>query len=220
MLTIAESWKLINCLRQVIKEDGHNGRQGYQIRSLYFDTLNDSDYEEKIEGVEKRRKIRLRRYLPETDNVMLEEKKKSDVYQRKRSLQMKQEDAEQLIKGNYSVLLNYQDEFAAECFYLMSDRCYRPKAVVEYQRRAYIAKENNIRITLDSNIIVTESCFNLFSKDLLQYPVMESSYAVLEVKYNGFLPSYIKELLKLANHSEISFSKYCLSRSSGLHYQI
>ena len=59
--------------------------------------------------------------------------------------------------------------------------------------------------------------FDIFSENLIQYPVWDAFHAVLEVKYNGFLPSYIKELVSSVNCSEISVSKYGLSRSVGLH---
>ena len=43
-------------------------------------------------------------------------------------------------------------------------------------------------------------------------PVMDRSQAVLEVKYNGFLLSYIKEMLRGVDQSELSVSKYGMSR--------
>lgn len=78
---------------------------------------------------------------------------------------------------------------------MMNLHCYRPRAVVEYRRRAFIAKENKIRVTFDHHIIATESNFNIFDGDLCQYPVQDQSLVVLEVKYNGFLLSYIKDML-------------------------
>ena len=42
---------------------------------------------------------------------------------------------------------------------------------------------------------------------------------VLEVKYNGFLLSYIKDLLDLVERSELSVSKYCLGRGVSLNIQ-
>ena len=36
---------------------------------------------------------------------------------------------------------------------------------------------------------------------------------VLEVKYNGFILSYIKDLLNSVHRPEVSVSKYCLARS-------
>ena len=44
-------------------------------------------------------------------------------------------------------------------------------------------------------------------------PVMDPFGLVLEVKYNGFILSYIKDLLNSVRRPEVSVSKYCLARS-------
>lgn len=98
--------------------------------------------------------------------------------------------------------------------------CYRPKTVVEYLRKAYIARENKIRITFDHEIRASEACLDLFSPQLNLYPVLDGFNGVLEVKYNGFLLSYIKDLVSSANRSELSVSKYCLARSAGLKFSL
>ena len=203
-MTLFDMKKLSGQLDQVMIQDAHNGANGYNIRSLYFDTIHERDYEAKIDGLELRRKIRLRTYDPAADFAMLEMKQKQGAYQKKRSLRMRRGDAQQLAAGHYSVLLTYSEPFAAECFALMNQMCYRPKTIVEYQRQAFIAKENRIRVTLDHHIIATESCLDLFSPDLNMYPVLDPFNVVLEVKYNGFLLSYIKSAVSQANRSELS----------------
>lgn len=218
LLTAAEARCLGAHLGRVMIEDAHNGPQGYSIRSLYFDSLNDGDYWDKMDGVELRRKIRLRVYDAGASFGMLEMKQKEGPYQKKRSLRVEREDARRLCQGDYTPLLKYKEPFAAECYGLMHRRCYRPKTVVEYRRRAFIAKENRIRITLDSQIVATEARWDVFAPDLAQYPVLDPFQVVLEVKYNGFLLSYIKNLVSAANRSEFSQSKYCLARSVGLRY--
>ncbi len=220
LLNIIEGEKIRGRLEQVMMKDAHNGSRGYRIRSLYFDTLDDSDFYDKIEGIELRRKLRLRIYSPESDFAMLEMKQKEGSYQRKRSLRVSREDAQKLIKGEFSALLHYEDPFAAECFGLFSARGYRAKAIVEYRRRAYIARENKIRVTFDSEITAAESCLDLFSPQLSLNPAMEPFNSVLEVKYNGFLLSYIKELLAMADRSELSVSKYCLARQASLRFSM
>lgn len=210
--------KLCSRLNEVMIEDPFNGKNGYAIRSLYFDTVDEKDYTDKIDGLELRRKIRLRVYSPDSDFAKLEMKQKQGAYQKKRSLKISREDAEKMTRGDYSPLLAYPEPFAAECYGLMNMLCYRPKTIVEYRRRAYIAKENRIRITFDNCIKSTESCFELFSKNLNQYPVLDPFNAILEVKYNGFLLSYIKQLINEADRSEISVSKYVLAREAGLGY--
>ena len=199
-------------------EDSHSHDGSYPVRSLYFDSLDDGDYQDKVDGVELRRKIRLRCYGPDAPFAQLEMKQKEGDHQRKRSLRISRSDALQLTRGDYSSLLSCSDPFAAECYALMSMYCYRPKSVVEYQRCAFTAKENNIRITLDHNIIATESCFDIFSPQLLQHSVFSPYLAVLEVKYNGFLLSYIKDIIQSCDSSETAVSKYCMSRAVGKHF--
>lgn len=205
-------------LNQVLIPDSHNGVNGYLVRSLYFDTLNDKDFDEKIMGVEIRRKIRLRIYNPDDNFAFLEIKQKQGQYQRKRSLKLEKEDALKLICCDYECLLNYDNDFARECYVLLKENNYRPKTVVEYRRKAFIAKENNIRITFDSEIKANENNFNIFDKNLILYPVFPLSNIVLEVKFNGFLLSYIKSLLDSFEKSELSVSKYCLARQVSLVY--
>ncbi len=207
-------------LEKVMLQDPHNGAQGYTIRSLYFDTLGETDYQGKIDGLEVRRKIRLRAYDPTAAFAMLEMKQKEGNYQKKRSLRLERADAQAVARGQYDPLLRYADPFAAECYGLLHGQCYRPKTIVEYRRKAFIARENKIRITLDHQIRATESCWDLFSPQLNLYPVMDPFNGLLEVKYNGFLLSYIKTLINGADRGELSVSKYCLARSATLHYSL
>ena len=211
-INIVDSRTLSRRLSAVMHPDEHNGPEGYAIRSLYFDTPDDGDFRDKVDGLELRRKIRLRVYSAEDGFAMLEMKQKSGQYQRKRSLRLPRADALRLCEGDYGPLKTYSEPFAAECYALMHCRCYRPKAVVEYLRRAYIARENHIRITFDSRITATESNFNIFDAQLALCPVLTPFQQVLEVKYNGFLLSYIKDALNSVERSELSVSKYCLAR--------
>ena len=218
LIHLPKMYQLRSALSAVMAADAHNGVDGYPIRSLYFDTPDDKDFQEKEAGIELRRKIRLRVYDPSADYAMLEMKQKQGDNQLKRSLRMRREDAARLCCADYRSLLDYADPFAAECYALMNSLCYRPKVVVQYQRQAYIAKENKIRVTIDSRIVGTESCFDIFSPGLVQNPFLSPDLAVLEVKFNGFLLSYIKDILRQCDQSESSVSKYCLCRAVSMHY--
>lgn len=220
LMTMADIYALSRHLESVMSQDPHNGAQGYSIRSLYFDTLEERDYQSKMDGLELRRKIRLRIYDPAASFAMLEMKQKEGAYQKKRSLRVDREDAGQLARGQYDRLLHYSEPFAAECYALLHSQCYRPKTIVEYRRKAYVAKENKIRVTFDHQIRATETCMDLFAPDLNLYPVLDPFNGVLEVKYNGFLLSYIKALVNGADRSELSVSKYCLARSASLKFSL
>ena len=149
----------------------------------------------------------------------MELKQKQGDNQLKRSLPLCRAEAERLIAGDYSVLRNRPEPFAAEMYAFMSINGYRPKCIVEYDRTAFVAKENKIRVTLDRNIRATEANMNIFDPQLCLYPVFDPFNVVLEVKFNGFLLSYIKTVLNGIDKSELSVSKYCLARYVRMGFQ-
>lgn len=53
---------LTDRLQKLMEADPHNGISGYMVRSLYFDGIYDGDYFDKVDGLEYRKKIRLRIY--------------------------------------------------------------------------------------------------------------------------------------------------------------
>lgn len=212
LLRIDAGERLYYYLSRILHEDSHNGADGYSVRSLYFDTLQDTDYYEKMAGDFCRRKIRLRIYHPDDAFAKLEIKQKEGVYQKKRSLTVSRVDADKLIRGQYEVLLSYKDDFAAECYGMMKTRGYLPKCVVEYRRKAFVGLENNTRITFDSQIRASETNYDIFDPQLLTYPVLQVWETILEVKYNQFMLSYIKNAVDKCDKSEISMSKYIMAR--------
>ncbi|MDR2088603.1 MAG: polyphosphate polymerase domain-containing protein [Clostridiales Family XIII bacterium] len=199
-------------IRAVLREDAHNGPDGYIVRSLYFDTISDGDFFDKLEGLEQRRKIRLRIYPPNYDAVRLEIKEKSGAYQRKRSLRLSPEDAQALIARDFRVLLRSAHPLGAELFGVMSAEVYLPRCVVEYDRRAFLSPGGDTRVTFDSRIRASEGRLDFFSPAPSLYPVLNPSDITLEVKYSHFLFGYIRDTLGEYGKTERSVSKYCLSR--------
>jgi hypothetical protein len=141
-------------------------------------------------------------------------KEKSSEFQTKRSMSISRKDAKELISGGYSVLLNYNSPFAEELYIAMSCGLYRPKCIVEYTRKAFLMPENSIRLTFDHNLRNTETSFDFFSPKLNMNPMIPSDCIVFEVKYNNFLFSHVKDLIRECDKTETSFSKYCEGRKS------
>jgi len=218
LITLEQYYHLSRQFSKLLTEDSHSSGDGYLVRSLYFDSLNDIDFEEKIDGIDLRKKIRLRNYGADSLSAKLEMKQKQGMLQKKRSLTLDKRQSYRLINGDYSVLLEFDSSFAGECFGLMNMQCYRPKAVVAYTRKVFEAKENEIRITFDHHIKGSESNFDIFSHDLVENMIFEPSLVVMEVKFNGFLLSYIKDIINAVNASELAVSKYCLGRTIGKEY--
>lgn len=212
-ITRLEAARMDSLLGQVLRPDIHNGPGGYLVRSLYFDTPDDTDFHDKLDGYETRRKIRLRIYNPQDTTAKLELKEKQGSQQRKRSLTLTRRDAQRLCAGDYAPLLENGAPFALEMYGRMRRFCYLPKCMVEYDRRAFLVEANDTRVALDSGLRAAEGNSELFAARPLLYPVGEPGAVTLEVKYNHFLLSYVKDLVSLANRTAVSQSKYCAARN-------
>lgn len=211
-LSAVEAARIRQRLRLVTKADPHNGEEGYLVRSLYFDTLYDRDYREKINGCDDRQKLRLRIYGARDDLVKLELKEKAGGCQRKRSLALGRDEAGALIRGEYGCLLRRDDAFAREMYARMSTNLYRPKCIVQYLREAYCLPENETRITFDSQARFSESSRELFNPQVTLLPMRDLAGITMEVKYNGFLLSAVKDALGDGLRVQESRSKYCAGR--------
>ena len=216
-ITAYEAERLRLHLEPIIHADEHsvNGK-GYCVRSLYFDSFDNSDFFEKEAGIEYRKKIRLRIYGSSDAVIKLETKQKQGSLQRKLSIPVSRPEADALIRGDYDFLLSRGEPLAHEFYALMRAQTYLPRCVVQYDRYAFTAPVNDIRITFDSNLCGSESDFDIFKPDLPLFPVPPLNTTTLEVKYSGFLLSYIKDALDIGQLTENASSKYCAVRTYSL----
>lgn len=212
LVQTAEAARLCSRVSGVMHSDPNNGTEGYQVRSLYFDSLYDSDFEEKVSGCDRRKKIRLRIYNLSSEVIKLELKEKEGNAQRKRSLSLGREEADRMIRGDYLFLLERSEPTARWLYTYMTMRCYRPKCIVEYRRTAFLEPVNDIRITFDSELKATEAGKGFFDRELMLYPVAHPGEVTMEVKYNRFLYTHIKEILNQSDKIQISNSKYVRAR--------
>jgi len=218
LINLEQYYYLSRRFSSFLIEDKHSSGDGYFVQSLYFDSLDDNDFKDKINGVDVRKKIRLRNYGANSSSAKLEMKQKQGMLQKKRSLALNKEQSHRVINGDYSALLEYDSNFGGECFGIMNMQCYRPKAVIMYTRKVFIAHENETRITFDHHIKGSESNFDIFSQYLMGNVIFDPFLVVMEVKFNGFLLSYIKNIINEVNASELAVSKYCLGRAIGKDY--
>lgn len=199
-------------LGAVLQSDPHNGENGYIVRSLYFDSHRDMDYYAKADGLDNRKKIRLRIYSPADTSVKLEVKEKVDGRQRKRSLSISREEAERLIAGDFGFLLETDSPLAKTLYCYMVKEGYRPKCIVEYDRYAFIHRSNDTRITFDQNLRCSCDFAHFLTDNIVWIPAEDRSRITLEVKYNHFLLSAVKNAVSNRITIEVSNSKYCKAR--------
>ena len=185
---------------------------GYMVRSLYFDSLNDIDYYEKQDGLINRKKIRIRIYDPSAKISKLELKSKYDYHQQKESLIISKEEALELIKENYRVLLERKEELASKLYTILATNCYKPKVIIEYDRIAYKTR-NDTRITFDYNIKKSDDISKFFDEEINYLNITPPKNVVLEIKFNRFLEPYITNVLGNYIANKESFSKYVMGRN-------
>lgn len=185
--------------------------EDYYIRSLYFDTVADTDYFDKIRGISERKKIRLRLYDTETEQVKLEIKNKQNDYSVKETMIISRTDAQELLQQNYQVLSKYKDEVSGKVCHNFMLGCYSPKVIVDYDREAYTLPIENVRITFDKRVRVAKTA-DLFDKNLLMCNLMPEHQVILEVKFNRYLPRHVSNILSTVEMQRMSISKYCMAR--------
>ena len=90
-------------LRPVMKADPHASAGGrYLVRSVYFDNLNDKALREKIDGVAKREKFRIRYYNDDLSYIVLEKKMKIGSLCLKCSAPITEEECRKILSGGRS----------------------------------------------------------------------------------------------------------------------
>ena len=197
-------------LNNVLEIDRNS--EGYLIRSLYFDSVEDDDYYDKLGGEINRKKIRLRIYEPNTDFVKLEIKAKYDIHQLKKSLILNRKAAEELINENYGILLNYDNETAREAYMILRTGTYKPKIIIEYKRVAYLTATTT-RITFDFDIKCSNDIHNFFNEKINYNNLTSKKDIVLEVKFDRFLEPHISNILADYSSNNQSVSKYVMGRN-------
>lgn len=198
-------------LSMIMKKDQHDIDKGYFIRSLYFDTINNKAFYEKMEGIEERKKYRLRIYDTKDKNVKFEIKKRINNQMLKETAVITKEDALEIQSQNYDVLIRYNNPILNKIYCEFKQEKFIPVVIVDYLRDAYVYDLNNIRITFDKSLKSDVSNLNLFENNI-SGPLLNENVVIMEIKYNHFLPEHIKKTLQISRFERDAISKYCISR--------
>lgn len=211
LLTPGEAAYTQNLLDGLLRRDRYSAGGAYYIRSLYFDTPGDGDYLDKVLGVSDRQKVRLRIYDTDTPRVRLEIKEKSGSYSHKTGLWLTREQALALIAGDAAALLDQDTPTARRVWTRFARTRRRPAALIDYERTAWTMPVERVRITLDCHVRAAKSAA-LFDPHVPMLGVHSGEAVILEVKYNRYLPGYIRQALSTVCGQGMSISKYAAAR--------
>ncbi len=200
-------------LGSVLPKDSHIGTNGkYGVHSLYFDDQWDTCAKETEAGDAKRFKYRIRYYDHDASFLRLERKEKLNGGCHKISCRISKEEYEKLFTGDvtdflYSETKPLLRQFAADIL----ARRFTPRAIVDYERVAFVEPITNVRITMDYCISASHQCDRFLQGDYLRIPLMSKDQHILEVKFDDILPGYIKQSVYENQLQQRMFSKYYFS---------
>ena len=167
-----------------------SAKQLYQprlIKSLYFDNLNFDMYNDSIEGVTPRKKIRIREYPNTSDKNFYLEIKNSSVEGR-----FKTRGIVNNKKVDYYKKAGIFDNQYGTCL---------PNFYVSYEREYFII--GDVRISIDKNLVYENYRTNNVHND---------SNTIVEIKTS--IKKNLDDLIELFPFQRIRFSKYCFAAES------
>jgi hypothetical protein len=202
----------------------YNDVHEYTVRSIYFDTSKLKYYHEKIDGINIRKKLRIRGYnLQDSESVIfLEIKRKHENYINKNRSALKYYHLEDLIRtkdidsyvlteNGFSNSLDDAEKFLHHIY----KRTLKPVVLVVYEREAFYSKfDSRLRLTFDKDLRYSlfPSMDTLYSDDNLQ-PSMPAKF-IFEVKFGHGFPKWLSNILTEFKLSRMAISKYtiCLEK--------
>ena len=182
------SSKIFLLKKWIAENDGNAAFPSRKINSIYFDNLDYSMYNQSIEGVVPRKKIRLRMYDKEfffDKNMKVNKEVKITSVEGRYKIS-------KLIKNSLDLLnLGIFDYDYGLCF---------PVINVIYQRSYY--KIKNIRLTIDEKITYKK----IIDKKVSKLSTFDN-YNIVELKYAPY--QSVNKVLKNFPFERVRFSKYC-----------
>lgn len=198
-------------LRAVARPDPHAANGSYGVRSLYFDTPADTALREKLDGVNRREKFRIRCYNGDLSLIHLEKKSKLNGLGSKESAVLTEAETRDILEGRLDWMPTADRPLVRELYSKMHSQLLRPKTIVDYTREPFIYRPGNVRVTIDHSIRTGLRGTDFLDPECLTVPAGESP-VILEVKWDEFLPDIIRDAVQLGSRRTAAFSKYALCR--------
>lgn len=220
VITPIQYTMLKNRLKPFMQPDEHAGGDGnYFIRSIYFDSDRYDALNDKINGVWKRKKYRLRFYNGDSQRCMLECKAKEGSGVEKIASLVTRTQTEELLAAKIGTIMYGSDSLVKELQILMRNQRFKPVVMVDYLREAYVYPVSTLRITFDKEV-AAGSVNDCLTKKRCFSNVLPYGQMVLEVKYDQFIPEYISHIISSVRPVQSAVSKYAMCMTEKLEGRI
>lgn len=185
---------------------------GYGIRSLYFDGVHDHSLYDKNDGIFSREKYRIRIYNESDQKINVERKSKYSRYVYKESAPISRFEYDEILLGNFEILSKTEHPLLQDFYQALMYRRFRPTAITDYIREAYVYELGNVRITFDKKLAAGVNTTDIFDPKLVLEEALLPEQTVLEVKFDEFLPDNIRQLLQPEKIVRSAISKYVICK--------
>jgi len=200
-------------LKIITRTDENTDEKGeYHVRSLYFDDISNSSYNQKEGGVFQRKKYRIRIYNKSDRVILLEKKVKFDKYISKSNRLINLEFYNKIINNDLNIRDFMNDEFLLEFYTELKMNSLKPVVIVDYIREPYIYPSGNVRITFDKKLQTVINSYDIFDCSPVTISPIIGGGIILEVKYDDYLPEFIRRELRMERHQQMALSKYTICR--------
>jgi SPX domain protein involved in polyphosphate accumulation len=183
----------------------------YLVRSLYFDTDDFQNYQEKMNGNCDRVKLRLRTYSTEISNdlkLRVEFKVRRGVLTEKYVTWVDYLAYREFMENGH--WKDVSNTVLAEFERLCDVKAWRPKVLIEYRREGFVTRsKGDLRLTFDHKVKSTQAC-SLFPQNLFfrnHYP----GWVILEIKCSQKQPAWLTGLVQQNGLHIVPNSKYTQS---------
>ena len=181
---------------------GNNFKKLYSdryITSIYIDNLNFDSAKDNINGVNERKKFRVRRYDDDLNQIYFEQKNKNNFFVWKNIKKLELDiNKKNLINKIYELLSNNNK-------YIDTNYNYKMVLKINYKRSYFISDQGEFRATIDTEI--NTSPVLDFNK------VIRLPETILEFKFSKNSESYFRDFFSLRglNIRSKKYSKYIQS---------
>ncbi|MGN1311682.1 MAG: polyphosphate polymerase domain-containing protein [Bacilli bacterium] len=203
LISKKEKDELFKKINNYIEEDKYFDTT---ICNIYFDTENNDLIINSIEKPIYKDKIRLRSYgVPGLNSsVFLEIKNKYKHIVGKRRIKLTLNEFYDYVDNG---IYDKNNQIMRELDYYIKYYKLVPKIFIAYDRKSYISKGNNIRMTIDSNLRSRRNNLKLELGDDGTKYFSDDTY-ILEIKALGSMPLWLVKTLSELKIYPSSFSKY------------
>ena len=202
-------------LGAILKTDPHARADGrYHVRSLYFDDFKNTALCDKICGVGRRKKYRLRIYNCSDEYIKFEKKTKLNQFVFKESIHLTREEADRIISGDVTFLADSENHLLKTFYLECRSNLLRPVVLVDYTREAYVHPVGNVRITFDIGLHTNMGSAAFFDSQCFTFRVSEEEGVIMEVKFDDVLPQHIRGLFPNTIRPRSAIGKFAICRTT------